>query len=353
LCRGARPRIIAPMRNVLAVLLGGALGMAYAQDGAATPAPRARPPQQYAVDGIVATVNDIAIRSSEVLTLLAGYVRTEREKGQVITPQQLDRMYRDMLDQEIDRLRMAQAAMSLGTLPPEQVEQILRDDLARDQQQLLGDLGTFTAVSKELKRRGTDWPTWAGEQRIDRLSELAKEFTVYRRLQRQQNLFLTPRMLRETFRDPRFSGRFRRPALADLVQVGFTGPDARARAEQAAALWRTETLTARQLADRFPGARALPEMEASSLSEASAAIAAFALAGPAGAVSQPLQIGDTLYVVKVTRHAPARDGKFEDRDVQAELRLICYRSVVDEFHAQAREAARQRTEVWDPSRPRQ
>lgn len=326
---------------MVAMAMGGVVLMA---QGPAATAPR----QRFLVDGIFATVNDSAIMMSAVKDLAAGRIRAETAKGQPLTQQRLELIYRQELDREIDRHRMAQAAKSLGTWTPQQVDEIVKSELLRDQQEQVRDLGSINAFSRELKRQGRDWPTWEGEQRIDKLNELFDELAVRQRLARRQNLFLTPRMLREAWNNPQVQSRFQREAQAWVTQVQFAGPQAPAQAAAAAELWRQQDLTARQLADQYPGARVVPPVSAREMAADLAKVAEFALTGPAGAVSPPLPIGQQIAVAKVTEFRPGRNAKFEDEAVQAELRGICLRAVFEEFQLQALERARQRTEVWEP-----
>lgn len=296
------------------------------------------------VDAVLATVNDSAILASTLRMLAAAKIRSIESQHGSISNGDREAIFRDVLEVEIDRHRLAQSAKSLGPLPPEQIDQIVQGEFERDRQEQVRDLGSVNELSREMKRIGRTWPTYEREQRIDKLSEIAEELAVRRRLARQENLFLTPRMMRETFERNR--GRFEREAAAKIVQVRFTGANAQANAEAAAAQWRKEEIEARQLASRFEGAVAVGEVIASSLSAEMAALTSFALAGPEGAVSAPVPVGGAFHVARVTAFISARNGKFEDADVQREVRDICFQQVFGEFKAQAMERARQRTEVW-------
>lgn len=308
------------------------------------PPPPKPPAGRWLVDAIVATVNDTAILHSTLRTLTAGRIREQRTRFGPLTRTDEQLIERRVLDELIDKYRMAQSAKTFGPLTPEQIEQAFQSELKRDQQDQLRDLGSVNAVSQELKRTGRTWQTYEREQRVQKLSDFAEDLAVRRRLSRQTNLFLTPRMLRETYAQNR--DRFVRPARARVAQVRFTGPDAEATAQQAADLWREQGLTARQLADRFPGAAAVGEVTAGSLSAEFGAIAAFALAGPVDQVSSPIPVRGGVHVARVTEFLPARNGRFEDSDVQDELRDLCYQRVLLEFREQAFERARLRTEVW-------
>ncbi len=309
-----------------------------------------RPPQATAVciDAVVATVNDSPIMLSQLRTDIASRLRTLKARVGQVSPRDIEALQNEALAYEIDRHRMAQSAKSLGPLTPEQVEQLLKSELDRDKQEQVRNLGSMNEFSRELKRTGRTWPTYERDQRVGKLNEFAEEFAIYRRLQNQRSLFLTPRMLRETYAENR--DLFVREAAAKVVQVRFVGSDAKARAAEAAVLWRQNEWTARQLTERFPGSLPIGEVVATSLAAELGAIIQFALAGPADTVSEPIAVGEGYHVAKVTEHVSARNGQFEDAKVQNDLRQMCLRRVTDEFRQQALERARQRTEVWELKR---
>ncbi|MBL8756544.1 MAG: peptidyl-prolyl cis-trans isomerase [Planctomycetes bacterium] len=303
-------------------------------------------PRPVLVDGVIATVNDSAILLSTVRGVAKGRLNELAALQGRLSPQQLEAEMKKALAAVIDRHSLAHAAKTFGKLTPDQVDQIVDQELERDQQQQVKDVGSINAYTRELKRLGRDWPTYADEQRIEKLYDLAEEFGVRQRLARQTNLYLTPRMLRETYQNN--VDLFVRPALATVLQVQFTGSGAEAAATEASTVWRLQELTPRQLADKFTdrGATALAVMDASSLAVARSAIRDFALAGPAGAVSPPVQIGQTWVVARVGEFRAARNSSFDDPKTQDELRSLCSRKVIEEFRMQAMDRARQRTEVW-------
>jgi hypothetical protein len=302
---------------------------------------RAAPPQPVVIDRVIATVNDSAIMQSELETVAAGAVRTHMAQYGRLSRADIDRIYWRELQKLIDRHTMAQAAKTFGVYSPEQVEMIFRQQIERQEQDQVRDLGSYQAFSQALQNQGRTWQTYMREQRVDKMADLAEELSVYSRLQRQSNLYLTPRMLRETYYRER--GHFVRDAQARVARVSFSGPDAQTRAEQAAEVWRTEDLTNRELARRFPPATGIDEVDARvDISD----VGPWALQGPAGNVSAPAAVGDTYQIAKVTAFAPARNGRFEDVEVQNELRRMCQVDVIEEFRKQALERARLRTEVW-------
>ncbi|MBL9078535.1 MAG: peptidyl-prolyl cis-trans isomerase [Planctomycetes bacterium] len=302
------------------------------------PAP---PPPPIRVDTVVATVNDSAILLSSLQTNAVGPLRTLEARFGRVRPEDLRRVLDDELQKLIDRHTMAQAAKTFGTFTPEQVETLLKREFERDEQQQIRDFGSHQAWSQALQNQGRTWQTFVSEQRVDKLARYAEEFAVHMRLQRQSNLYLTPRMMRETYE--RENGRFVRPAEARVALVVFQGADAAANAAAAAESWRTQELTSRALAARFPGATAVDDANASAMV---AAVSQWALSGPQGKVSDPIAAGSAWQVAKVLAYLPARNGRFEDPDVQEELRAICRKGVVEEFEKQALERARQRSEVW-------
>ena len=330
------------MRYVLFALLAGATpGLAQERPPAAPPAPVRRP---WLVDAVVATVNDSAILLSELRTVAAGRIRTLRNEGNRLSQSDEKAILQRELTSLIDKRQMALSVKSLGVYTPDQIESLLRSELDREKQEKVRDLGSVLELSRALKEEGRTWPTYEREQRIDKLSDFADEFAVTRRLNRNTNLFLTPSMLRETYR--REVAMFVHPARARLSIVAFRGPQAQAEAERAAASWSLQPLPSRELAGRFPGATPLPDWDASALASDLKPLTDFALAGPTGAVSPPIACRDATYVVRVVEHRPAADGRFEDPEVQARLRNLCQQRVIAEFRLQAMDRAKLRTEVW-------
>jgi len=195
--------------------------------------PPAPPPKPILIDTVIATVNDSAIMLSALNTNRAGRLRAMMARYGRLLNEDIERVTREELEALIDRHTMAQAAKTFGVFPPEQVESFLRRELERDERELVRDFGSQQAYTRALEEQGRTWQTFVSEQRVDKLAGFAEQFSVDMRLQRQSNLFLTPRMLRETYE--REHGRFVRPAEAIVGMVVFQGPDAADKAAAAAA----------------------------------------------------------------------------------------------------------------------
>ncbi|MCB9876945.1 MAG: hypothetical protein H6835_05000 [Planctomycetes bacterium] len=337
-----RPRapIIAAMRRRFAILALGAaplLGQEARGD---------QEPKRLFVDAVVATINDTTILQSRLFETAKSRIRVAEEQNQRTLPLEIvSRLIAQDLLELISHYQMAQSAKSFSTLPPEQIDKVLDIELDRDKQDRVRDLGSALALSEELQERGQTWPSYAREQRIEKLHDFAMQFAVFERLRKQSNLYLTPRMLRETYQANRH--RFVHDVYAELETISFTGPDAEQKARSASELWRTGDFSPRDIADRNPGGTPLPRMAASSLRPSLKALKSFAEAGPAFAVSDPLPRGDgTFDVARIIAYVPAADGRFEDPKVQEEVRILAREIVISELHQQALEQARQRTEVW-------
>jgi hypothetical protein len=324
-------------RVVLGVVLCGASGLV-AQGKKAPPLPK-----RLFVDSVVASVNDSAILQSKLFATVSGSILgAEAKAGRPLTLNEIGQMTTRDLRSLISDYQMAQAARSFGNVPPDRFDMILESELERDKEDRRRDLGGWGELSAELERTGQTWRTYADGQRMEKLQMLAEQFSIYERLRKQSNLYLTPRMLRDTY--AQYRDEFVRKAMAQVSMVTFRGPDAAARAQAASDAWADQVLTAREVADRFGPATPLLSMRAKSLQ---ARIRDFALQGPVGNVSQPIPRANGLIdVVKVMQFLPARDGKFADPDVQADIRRIASDQVLREFREQARNRANQRTEVW-------
>ncbi|MEC8252980.1 MAG: peptidylprolyl isomerase [Planctomycetota bacterium] len=322
---------------ILGVALCGASELV-AQRRAAPP-----PPKRLFVDSVVASVNDSAILQSKLFATASGSILgAEAQAGRPLAREEIEQMITRDLRSLISDYQMAQAARSFGNLPPDRFDMILESQLEQDKEDRRRDLGGWGELSAELERTGQTWRTYADSQRMEKLQMLAEQFSIYERLRKQSNLYLTPRMLRDTY--AQYRDQFVRKAMAQVSMVTFRGPDAAKRAKEASDVWADQVLTARELADRFGPATPLLSMRAKSLQPR---IRDFALQGPVGNVSDPIPRSNGLVdVVKVMQFLPARDGKFTDPDVQADIRRIASDQVLREFREQALNRARQRTEVW-------
>lgn len=304
-------------------------------------------PPPVLIDTVVATVNDSAIMHSELATLTAGRIRTLEARGVRLRPADKATIYEDELRKRIDHHTWAQAAKTFGYLPPEQVEAWFQREIEREEQNLVRDLGGYQAFSRALQDQSRTWPTYVREKRVDKMADFAQGFAVDMRMQRQSNLYVTPRMLRETYEASR--EQFVHDAEAKVAMVSFRGVEAAANAAKAAAMWRIEDIPCRALADRFRDATPIDNVLASSLIPE---LASFALAGPVDRVSDPIESNGSVQVARIIAYLPASNGAFEDREVQDKLRTLCEGRVAEEFAFQALKRARERTEVWPRQQPR-
>src|SRR5262249_9749026 len=119
-----------------------------------------------------------------------------------------------------------------------------------DERQQQRDFGSLMRWSEAWAQQNLTYDSYEREQRTAKMYELTKQMAIAGRLQNQLNLFITPRMMREAWRQTQ-------PSLASTMAivgvVGFGSRDDKTRAlvEEAARVWRAEQLTANELAARF------------------------------------------------------------------------------------------------------
>jgi hypothetical protein len=328
-----------------------------AQPPAPAPAPAPGPlpplpnPRGYTVDTIVATVNDSSILLSELRTVAAGTLRElEARRGRLLGSD-IEAVLQNELTQLIDKHRLAHSAKSLGTYTPEQIESFYQSELEQDRKDQERDFGSMLSFSEAMKKKRQSWPTYVQEQRIEKMHQLARELAVNYRLAKQQNLFVTPRRLREAYDELR-DVRFQVQGAAKVALVVFPDLAMRNEAEQASVTWQLQELRPSQLAEKYPGAISLGEMVAEQLAADLAAVRQFALAGPAQRVSPPLEVQTRLApnggfcLAKITEFRAAQNRTFDDPTVQAELRRYCQAKVIRELEDQALQRAYERTEAW-------
>ncbi|MFT4512192.1 MAG: hypothetical protein ACI89X_001296 [Planctomycetota bacterium] len=328
---------------VLSILLGLiALSSApLAAQAAANAKPKA--PKRLFVDSVVASVNDSSILQSKLFKATSGQIKGELLQGKRLSLEHIRSLTIRTLRELVIDHQMAQSARSFGNFPADRFDAILQGELDRDQQERVRALGTEFAVSEELARNGETWQTHRKELRTEKLTMLAEQFAIWERLRKQSNLYLTPRMLRDTYKELR--SEFVRDAIANIAIVICTGPSAESNAKEAANLWRSGNLTSRELADQFAtGVSSGLIMEARTLGPQ---LKAFGMAGPTDKVSDPIPgRGGSFKVAKIMEWRAASNGRFEDPEVQALVRTYATKKVHREFRLQAQQRARDRTKVW-------
>ena len=327
---------------VLSIFLSlTALGSTPVAAQKAVPA-RAAPPKRLFVDSVVASVNDSSILQSKLFKASSGQIQGQLAQGNRLNFEQVRGLTIRELRKLVTDHQMAQSARSFGNFPPDRFDAILKSELDRDQQDRVRELGTEFAVSEELARNGETWQTYREELRTTKLTMLAKQFAIYERLRKQSNLYLTPRMLRDTYQE--YRQEFVKEAIADTAVLICVGPNAEANATYAAEFWRSGDWTAREVAEKCKGVSPGLTLPARTLGPQ---LKAFGMAGPVGKVSDPIRgTRGAFKVAKVMKWQAASDGRFEDPEVQALVRTIATRKVHLEFELQAQQRAHDRTKVW-------
>lgn len=302
------------------------------------------------IDRVVATVNDTVILYSDVLTQSSGDLRVaEAQKGSKLTQQESERIMSRNLEALTERAALAQAAKTLGVIPPDRVEEIFQQMLHEEEREQMRELGSYQKYAQELARQNRTYQTFERDQRMNKLADLTIEMGVYGRLQNQKGLFITPRMMREWYR------RNQRTLLGTGALVGivaFSGTDAASAAEAAAKAWRGEALTSTELAARFE-ARGAHDLGAVRITEDSRKsllpqMVEFGLAGPKDAVSDPVAVGQSWQVWRVVDFRGGQQKPFDDPDVQYEIRAQLEQQIRLILTDQTIHRAMDRTERWQP-----
>ncbi len=326
----------------------------------AAPAPAKPKGQPQRIDRVIATVNDAAIMESTLRAAIAGRRNAmEAQLQRQLLPQEERALIGFALNKELERHQLAQSAKTLGILPPERVEALLQDEIQRGVAERVRDVGSWQQFTDELQRTGS-WRSYMRRERVQTLSNFARQIAVGLRMQKQDNLFLTPKMMRDVWRRQttgEFAGnnRFVSPASAVIELVHFAGEDAEKLANAARKLWTEKDMGAKDLLAALPGAtpsnssaiEALTVTPAAREDLAAPEIADFALAGPEGAVSAPIPVADgTRMVVRIRFYTAARNAEFSDPEVQRQLRIICMNAIEEGFIRQALARAQTRTQIW-------
>lgn len=332
------------------------------------PAP---PPGEYVpIDRVESKVGDDAILMSRVRAMIAPDIRVKQQlKGGPLSASELNDYYQRGRGKLEDQYAMAQAAKTLGILPPDRIEALLQSRLDEAEAEEVRKFGTTARFAQALTRQNRTWESWRRDTRMQEELALTKELAVYGRLQNQANLFITPRMLRELYdylkphlyvtRSSASIAVVRIDASADLQRAGEV-------AAAASRLWRQENLDGRGLAEkvqqqerdahRDPAiisfARTVEGIEAGAEQPIPQPLVDFALQHQLGEVSEPIQVGPNLWLAKVIDRVEGRNSGFDDPGVQAELRQKLEGHLFDHLIQVAVERARERTYIWRIERRR-
>jgi hypothetical protein len=306
------------------------------------------------VDGVVATVNDTVILQSELISQVNGDIRTrEARTGTKVTDAQREVFMQEARKQLVWRAAMAQGAKTLGIIPSQRVDELVQDMMREDERQQQRDFGSLMRWSEAWAQQNLTYDSYEREQRTAKMYELTQQIAVGGRLQNQLNLFITPRMMREAWRQTQASLA---STMAIVAVVGFSGRDdkTRALAEEAARVWRAEQLTETELAARFRDRVATVPMKTAIASsnrpkDLPKELIDFGLAGPLGNVSEPFAAETSFQVWKITDYAGGQQKSFDDPETQTQLRRLLEARVVDKLRDDALRRCMARTQPWVPS----
>lgn len=309
--------------------------------------------QWVQLDQVVSTVNDAAILMSTLRATVDGPIGVkQQELGRPLTPAESGWLHREALEKLIDAHCMAQAAKTLGILPPQRVEELVQERLKEATRERVRQLGGEQRFSQELREQGSNWQTFVRDERLQIMSVLTEQIAIYGRLQNQKNLFITPRMMRDFYQQNR--QRYVHGPRALVAWVGFLVEGNReeilTRANAAAEAWDKEALTSQELSKRFPGARPMPDVDMGDEAAPSSLqpfVREFGLSNPAGKVAVIPQ-ENAVWVLRVQDVREASKGAFEDLLVQADIRRELEQDVMLRLRLDAVKRSRERTYVWLP-----
>jgi hypothetical protein len=340
----------------LPVALLGALSLAplRAQDAHGDAGGLPDPTRLVLIDGVAATVNDTVILQSQITSVVQGDIRVrEARTGTKLTEEQRAALMQAGRWQLVQRAALAQGAKTLGLVPSQRIDEIVQDMIREDERQQQRDFGSLMRWSEDWARQNLTYDSYEREQRTAKMYELTQQIAVNARLQNQLNLFITPRRMRNAWRQSQAAIASNRAVVA---VVGFSGRDdkARALAEEAARVWRAEQLTGPELQARFRDRVATSQMtvllsSSTPQRDLPKELVAFGLAGPLGNVSEPFAAETSFQVWKVMDYAGGEQKSFDDPETQVQLRRMLEAQVIDQLREDALVRCMLRTQPWMPS----
>ncbi len=288
-----------------------------------------RRPRRLLIDGVLGTIGDKAILQSSVSVELDAWIEGYTNKnGHPPSPQEWRARYIAILKKVENDEALAQAARSLPGTTRDRIDSIVDQWLAEEAREEEARAGSINKLRDKLGLLGQTFEGQQEERRTQRLGQLAVQQSLQARWRDQFALAVTPAEMRQYY-DENIDKFIAEPSADLAVIVVRTGNDpagALATAEKLAAAWRAApTATAPDVARQFPGALALdPRTGVRNHPDDhnKPAIKQFAGDGKVGAVSAPIAMQGTIWILKVLRRIDGRNDRFDDPAVQARIQQI-------------------------------
>lgn len=304
-----------PMRWPASLLLASSLAFPLtAQEQKPPVAPAADAPLRL-YDFVVAMVGDKAILASEISDMWRARVQSSRETE---APTRLHLLWYETVEMFVARDMQAQSARLMGRSPDEveaQVERLVQDELRKTAEEEEGGLNEYV---RKLGVIGGSMNSKAEEARTRILYSMAHYQGILRDLQDQFALLATPKEMHARFLEnpKRFDVPGHARVAAQRVQVKADPDAAMTEARRIAAEW---TALPRPLAADTLTTGGAQILEVSFLDPPSILID-FATTGQVGDVMEPRADGPFLWVLAILEKTASRPGRFEDQEVQIQLR---------------------------------
>jgi len=275
-----------------------------------------RNPRRF-FDGVIGIVGNRVILESEVLKELAGEVESRKNKGQMVSEADTQKIRRDILQAKSQQAILAESAKTLHGATRQQVEGAFENYMKVYEQNQIKKFGSGIRYAEQMKVLGITPESVRDEERSRFMAQLAEQQNLQRRAQDQFALLVTPIAMLEFYKEHRES--FSRAASADIeVMTVSLRDDSEAAAEKAtsaAKSWRAGKTTA-QIEKEFDTSLLDKFSNVNSDSEHAPFIREFASNHEEGAVSEPQPRGSSLWLLKIVTKTPAVELSFMDQKVQ-------------------------------------
>ncbi len=318
-----------------------------------SPPSTAQPPKvilRQPLDRVVATINKKTILLSqlrpEFLARVAGLQVSERRS---LSTAERHQIMRRLLEQEVDRAVLAEAAASLGNHDPARVRAWLDRAQKAQMDERIKKWGSLNKFHRELSRFGTSAFALEEQDRTRLKMQLARQ-DLRRRIGDQQSLLVTPKEMHKLWK--RVRPKRRRPPGTMVAMValapGHEPGEALGQARKLARDWAQGDATAQEIATRY-GWTAVPDKNVTTTGEdpAAAWIKEFAAGTGAGDVSKPVVRQDgSVWVLKALEKDPGDDYRFSDPAVQRSLRIQIEDQKMRQLHMRQYRRSRSQVAFW-------
>ena len=339
-------------RALTSLFLGVLVTAADAQPPALRRPAQTSEPQARRLDGVLGIIGDKVVLESSIAVELQAQIDGAENAGRRVT-QEMKGLWRyQILQRRLDSEALAQGARTMRDVTRDQVDRIVDQKVQEFVRQEEEKAGSVNQLTQELGFLGQTLESIEEDRRTRLMGEIAHQQYIARRYQDSWALAVTPSEMRRFYQENR--SQFVSDSSTDLEIVAIPGgadaEAAMAHARAAAKSWREPRRSATEVAEEFTGVALDPRQRVRNTEDDPHAtpIKEFAGSAKQGDVSEPIQRGNSFWILRATWVHAARSGLFEDPKIQSLIQRQLALTLIEQDRLNLIDSQRQKIRYVTP-----